>query len=302
MGVDISHIIRHDFRNVQDKNESLEFTKKTIEQLKNNLCIHSVDDKFCIYQDEEWGEGQVETKFELPIYDVEFILHNGFWQIESNYHYFQIVMHEGDYFWLRQLTFDIAKALEQNEAWYAEEFYTWNGVGCDKPETTFEQWLEYAVNKYGKSIPEYNQSAIIAQDNLSFPDYEPIYHDSFKECKELFDKLQDRLKEYKLLGLDRTGDGYLRCEKDGDLFLIHANTLKPMFNEPIESMLQSLNGPEFIVRKQGLSAVFDKEGQQLTDFVKGDFDWKWAPFNPLKDKDELRIIFNEEAGIELKPR
>ena len=56
------------------------------------------------------------------------------------------------------------------------------------------------------------------------------------------------------------------------------------------------------MRKQGLSAVYDKNGQQLTDFVKGDFDWEWAPFNPLKDKDELRIIFNEEAGIELKPR
>ena len=55
MGVDISHIIRHDFRNVQDKNESLEFTKKTIEQLKNNLCIHSVDDKFCDWQDEHRG-------------------------------------------------------------------------------------------------------------------------------------------------------------------------------------------------------------------------------------------------------
>ena len=76
-----------------------------------------------------------------------------------------------------------------------------------------------------------------------------------------------------------------------------------MFDEPIEGMLQSLNGPEFIVKKNGLSAVFDMNGRQLTDFVKGTFNWKWAPYNPLKNRGEmLRIIYNEEAGIELLPR
>jgi len=54
----------------------------------------------------------------------------------------------GDHFWLRQLTFDIARALGQDEAWYAEEYYTWNGGGCETPEATFEQWLE---SSYGGS-------------------------------------------------------------------------------------------------------------------------------------------------------
>ncbi len=35
-------------------------------------------------------------------------------------------------FWLRRLTFDIARALGQNEAWYAEEYYTWNGGNIDE--------------------------------------------------------------------------------------------------------------------------------------------------------------------------
>lgn len=302
MGVDISHIIKHDFRNVHDKEQSLIFTKETIEQLKTNLCISSVDDKFHIHQDDRWSEDLTETTFQLPIYDVEFTLHNGFWQIESYVHYCQIVMHQGNYFWLRRLTFDIAKALGQEEAWYATEFYTWNGGGCEMPNTTFEQWQEHSIKQYGKPIPEFDQAAIVAQGDIHIPDYEPIYHDSFRECKELYNQLQEKLKDYTLLGLSRIGNGFLRCEKAGGLFLLNEITLKPMFDEPVEGILQSLNGPEFIVRKQGLSAVYDMNGQPLTDFVQGDFDWKWAPNDPLKDINLHRIIYNEEAGIELKPR
>ena len=38
-----------------------------------------------------------------------------------------------------------------------------------------------------------------------------------------------------------------------------------MFEEPIEGMLQSLNGPEFIVKKNGLSAVFDMNHYELAE-------------------------------------
>ena len=299
MGVDISHIIRHDFRQVKDKKAAKAFVDKTIDRLKKNLLIQDVDDCFEYYHDDERNE----TTFRLPIYDVEFTLHNGFWQIESYYHYCQIVMHNGDYFWLRRITFDIARALGQDEAWYAEEFYTWNGGVCEVPESTFEEWLESSIKRYGKNLPEFDQDSIMAQGYEQIPDYEPIYHDSFKECKELYNKLQSKLGEYKLLGLDRTGNGYLRCAKDGRLFLINEETLKPMFDEPIEGMLQSLNGPEFIVKKNGLSAVFDMDGNQLTDYVEGRFNWRWAPYDPNKIRSEtLRIIYNEEAGIELAPR
>ncbi|MGI6242380.1 MAG: hypothetical protein ACOYJK_02400 [Prevotella sp.] len=163
--------------------------------------------------------------------------------------------------------------------------------------------MEKTLQSYGKDIPEFDQSAILAQGDDTIPDCEPIYHDSFKECKELFDSLQAKLGDYNLLGLYTIGNGYLRCEKNGLLFLINKKTLKPMFDKPIEGALRSLNGPEFIVKKNGLSAVFDMDGIQLTEFVKGDFDWKWAPFEPLKgDDSSKRIIYNKEAGIELKPR
>lgn len=298
MGVDISHIIKHNFHELGNRLATEQFVKGTIGRLKKNLQIRPEYDLW------EYNYDEDEIMFKLPVYDVEFYLHDGFWQIESYYHYCQIVMHQGDYFWLRRMTFDIARALGQEEAWYAEEFYTWNGGGCDVPDISFKDWLDSAEKGYGKPIPEFDQKAILAQGNVGIPKYEPIYHDSFKECKEQYELLQSKISDYKLLGLSHVGNGFLRCEKNGLVFLINEETFKKMAVEPFESMLCNLNGPEFILRKNGLSAVFDEEGNQLTDYVKGTFNWKWAPWNPSKDCDDYnkRIIYNEEAGIELPPR
>lgn len=296
MGVDITHIIRHDFRDVSNKEVALEYTQKAVDRLKKNLHLYGADDVFQITEDFDC------FTFRVPVYDVEMSLHNGFWQMESFYHYCQIVMHHGDYFWLRCITFDIAKALGESEAWYAEEYYTWNGGNIEEPIVSFEEWLDFVTKKYGKKIPEFDQEAIINQGNVHVPDYEPLYHDTFKECRAKFDEVQAKLKEYRLLGLDFTGNGYYRCVKDGGLYLINSESFEPMFKEPIESMLQSLNGPEFVIRKNGLSAVFDMDGNQLTDFVNGQFDWKWGDFDPLKEYHPVRIIYNEEANIELAPR
>ena len=296
MGVDISHIIRHDFRDVNNRDDALEYTKEAIERLKKNLHLYGADEVFEITDDCGC------LTFNVPVYDVELSLHNGFWKMESFCHYCQIVMHHGDYFWLRCITFDIARALGQNEAWYAEEYYTWNGGNIEEADVPIEDWLAFAEKKYGKPIPEFDQQAIMAQGDVHIPKYEPLYHDSFKECFAKFDKVQSEIRDFKLLGLHYTGNGYYRCEKNGGLYLINSRTFKPMFDKPIEAMLQSLNGSEFIIRKNGLSAVFDMDGNQLTDFVKGEFDWKWAKIDMLKEYHPKRIIFNEEANIELPPR
>lgn len=297
MGVDITHIIRHKFRDVHNHAAAMDFTKKTIRRLKENLHIYEVDDKFELR--EEWGT----FVFQLPVYDVEFQLHNGFWNIESYCHYCQIVMHHGDYFWLRRRIFDIARALGQNEAWHAEEYYTWNGGNIEEPDVSLEEWIEFVTKKYG-SIPEFDQDSIMQQGDVHIPHYEEVYHDSFKECVDTFNEVQSKLKGYTLLGIDYVGNGYYRCEKDGGLYLINSETFNPMFDEPIEAMLQDLNGPEFVVKKNGLSAVFDMDGKQLTDFVTGFFCWKWTEPN-MQGYDPRRMyrtIFNKVAKIELPPR
>ena len=295
MGVDITHIIKHNFRQTSDIQLSLGFAKKTIDYLKNKLLLKGTYDDFELLCDEECKE----IRFNLPIYDVDFFLHDGFWQIESFYHYCQIVMHEGDYFWLRWLIYDIVRALGEKEAWYAAEYYTWNGGKCETLGQSFEEWYEQAIEDYGKPIPEFDQSAIIAQGDVHIPEYEPIYHDSFKECNAHFNRLQSQIIGYKLLGIHRIGNCFARCEKDSHLFLLNEQTLTPLFKTPVDDVLSPLNGPEFVIVKNGLSAVFNAYGKQLTDFVKGHFEWEWASVNSLCDYHHDRIIYNKEANIQL---
>ena len=299
MGVDISHIIRHDFNEVEDNKKAWAFVRDTVALLKKQLFINVSDDYFDIQHRSD--EDDYEIEFRLPVYDVDFNLHNGFWQIESYFHYCQLIMHHNGHFGLRRRTYDIARALGQNEAWYAEEYFTWNGDGCEYAVTTFDQWMNSVHLNYGKNIQEFDPAAIMAHEDYNWK-FEPIYHDSFKECNELFDSLQKKLKGYRLLGLHTFGVGYLRCEKDGGLFLINEDTLEPLFKEPIDGILYSLNGPEFVVMKGDLRAVFDAYGKQLTDYVKGDFYWRWATAKarPWIEMNKVEI-YNDVAGIAFVP-
>lgn len=296
MGVDISHIIKNDFNKGNDEKAVREYILSTISLLKERLCIFQDLDSFEVDYDDIGL-----ASFHLPVYDVKFLLFNGFWDIEPNCHYCQIVIHRGNYFALRRIIYDIARALGRQEAWHVQEYYTWNSPYLDDPETTFEEWYANAAAQYGKPIPEYDQAAILAQGDVAIPDYEPVYHDSFAECAEAFNALQAQLPGYRLLGLLHIGSHYLRCEKEGMIYLVGETTLKPMPEMALKSMDRPLNGPEFVIERDGLSAVFDGGGQQLTDFVTGTWDWKWAPIEFGKP-DFRRIIFNKDAGIELPPR
>ena len=106
-----------------------------------------------------------------------------------------------------------------------------------------------------------------------------------------------RLPDTDYLGIYRIGKNFVRCEKDRHPSLLNEQTLTPLFKTPINDVLCPLNGPEFVVVKNGLSTVFNAYGKQLTDFIKGRFEWKWAPYNPLMPHE--RIIYNKEANIQL---
>lgn len=201
-------------------------------------------------------------------------------------------MHHGDYFWLRELTFDLARALNQSEAWYAEEFYTWNGGPLEESGLSLEDWLEWAEKNYGNTIPKFDQESIIAQGDVQIPDYEPVYHDVFEECIAKYAVLQNKLPAtVKLLGLDRTGK-FLRCEVGGGLNLYNEDVNDFVFNEPVEGVIQSLNGPEFLVLKGGKKALFDGDGKPLSDFVEGEWQWEWA-----EGKYPQRRLFNDKANL-----
>ncbi|MBO4560546.1 MAG: hypothetical protein J5705_01080 [Bacteroidaceae bacterium] len=290
MAIDTTIVVRNDFKEVHNKDKAKAYALRTIDQLRKNFLIPKSEIEYYEKID-NWDD---ETYIELPNYEVTLRLFNGFWEIDPCCKYHFIVMHSGDYFWLRRVAFDIAKALGQNEAWYAEEFYTWNS-NVSQWETGFENWHKYLMKAFDNQIPEFDQTAIMAQGEDIIPDYDPVYHDSFKECHELFDSLQSKIKGYRLLGLSRVGNGFLNCEKDGKLYLIKQKTLKPTYNEPLDGILKTLYGDEFIGLRDGLQAVFDGNCKQLTDFVEGQFEWKRDP----KTRD--RIIYNKIAGIELAP-
>lgn len=173
MGVDISHIIKTVFRNTENREATWQFVLQTANMLKYALKIEA--------DEEDWEFCKEEMRFRLPEWDWEFSLRKGFWVIESFDHYCQIVIHRGRYFWLRDDVFKIAKLLGQEEAWYTEEFYTWNGGPTESLDCSFEEWLEFVKNKNGGIIPEFDSKQIIAEDN--FNKYEFVYHDDFKDIK-----------------------------------------------------------------------------------------------------------------------
>lgn len=182
MGVDISHIIKTDFRNTEDREATWKFVLQTANMQKKALDIEA--------DDEEWDFSKEEMRFSLPEWDWDFSLRKGFWVIESNDHYCQIVMHRGRYFWLRDKVYKIAKLLGQEEAWYTQEFYTWNGGPTDYLDCSFEEWLEFVKNKNDGIIPEFDSKLVIAEDN--FNKYEIVYHDDFKDIKAYRAETQDK--------------------------------------------------------------------------------------------------------------
>lgn len=54
MSVDLSHIIKHNFYQVSDKEASRKFVKETIEQLRSKLLIQ--DEEIPIFYEEEENE------------------------------------------------------------------------------------------------------------------------------------------------------------------------------------------------------------------------------------------------------
>lgn len=291
MGVDITHIIKHDFHDVKNRKASEAFARRTIDKLKSEFRM----DNYSIELYTEEYDDSFYYAFNLPIYDVEFILRDGFWEINSFFHYCQIVMHEGTHFWLRELTFDLARALGQDEAWYAEEFFTWNCANFDINNGSFEEWLSFAKSSLNGHIPEFDRDSIMRQGKVHIPDYEVIYHDSFKECSKLFNDTQQKLGEdVILLGISRIGNTY-RCLKNGNVVLLNIDSLKPLLDFPFDKVTHNLNGPEFVVFKDGLSAVFDSEGKQLTEFVSGTFKWEWSQAPHFIHRE----IYNREAGISI---
>lgn len=296
MGVDVSHIVRHDFFELNDLDKARMFCEKTRDRLWSSLLLDSCVDEdkkgSVYYLDDEYG-----FAIRIPYHDIELELRSGCWEIESYYHYVQLVL--GNH--LRHLVFDIVHALEQTEAWHAAENYTWNGGPLDNPMCSFMEWYDFVKDKYGSGIQEFNSMCIGQYDKEDSLCYEPVYHDNFEECFEEFNQLQNKTDKYRLIGLTRVGNNMLRAEKNGELYLLREQDMRPIFHYPIR--MENTFGPWIIIWKDNKSAIIDRTGNQLTPFVKGQFkithESREVQCNGEKYKRYITCAENHEAKMKI---
>lgn len=302
MSISAMHVIQHDFNNIKEQKAALAFVFNTIEQLKKRLFIKGVDNLFDL-EVEPFENEMISYSFYLPYYNLWFYLYNGYWDVYSMFEYNRLISHKGIYFPLRCQAFDIARALGQSEAWHASEDYE-----SDAISENLASWLNYANEKIKREefddrhiteVPEFCCEDILASGEDDTYEYVNAYHDDFKECFEYFQYLQKRLKDMELLGLYRIGNNFLRCKKDNGLFLVNEDTLQPLFDEPVDCVLNSFHyyySGKFVVIKDGYSAVFDENGKPLTDFVNGTFRWVWGSQGQIVYNDEAQIAFEIKIG------
>lgn len=238
MVVDVTHIIRHDFKDVKNHEAAKKYLLQTLELLKEKFCIHLDNDDWDMF--ELQLDDIDEMRFRLPTFDCTFFLRDGFWQIESYFHYCQLLWAIDNEYWLSKWIFDIARVLGQKEAWHAEEYYTWNGM----EEHNLEEWLEFVKETYKKPILEFIPS------ELSADKYEPIYHDPFVGYDEQFDELQNKIKGYRLVGISRIYQEYVQCEKDGYIYLINPDTLEVYNKRTIKALDLRYNGTYIIYKDE----------------------------------------------------
>lgn len=293
MSISLTQFIKHDFHDVKDKQASLEFVEKSIKRIQESLGLESYDIKPDLF---EYDETIFYIEFELPVYDVNIQLRNGFWEISSGYRHCQLFMHSNGYFWLRAAAFDIARALGQEEAWHMNEYHSYDYTEFDIENEDFDRWLSVVRKEFKGRIPEFDINHIIEQGKDAWMQSQaPVHHDSFAECRAQFEEIQESLGDgVRLLGLYRSGN-YYRCMKDGRLMLVQHSTLSPFRLTNIDKILHGGPGwTNFIIVRNGLSAVFNKRGTQLTDFVKGTFKLELGDYhNGAYDI----VIINKEAGI-----
>jgi hypothetical protein len=295
MGTDISHIVKHDSKQFHDRNASRAYCESILNHLRKELLLGDGDP--------EWDEMKILDeegdflRMKLADYDLDLHLLPDFWEIESCDRYYFLL--RGDR--VRKKAFDVVRALGAKEAWHAEEYFTWNGDALEYPGCDFEEWMAYIKREYEKPIQEFSSSDYWKLDSKGFLDVEPVYHDCFKECFAEFDRLQNSIPDYRLLGISRVGDCFLRCEKNGELYLIDEHWKKPFIDAPVKTYWTF--DDIFVVEKDGKSALHNYRGIQLTPFVKGVFEKEFlrkpVQRGGIKMYHEQTIIKNVEAKLSL---
>ena len=296
MGIDISHIVRHDFCELDDYEKSYAYCKKVRDSLWSNLLLDSHIDRENEGREHVYYPGDdMGFEIRIPYHDIELDLRSGCWDIEPFYHYVQLVLGKS----ARRLAFDIVHALGQSEAWHAAEYNTWNGGPMENPKCSIQEWFDFVKEKYGEDIPEFDYSCIGQRDDEDKLDYCALYHDSFEECLAEYNQLQNKTNKYRLIGLSRVGYNMLRAEKDGELYLLYENNMSPVLHYPVRTEYTFFS-PWIVVWNGDKSAVIDATGDELTPFVKGGFEIKREKTDVQHNGEKYKRLLIYAENVEAK--
>lgn len=292
MGLDVHFVVRHNFYDLRDVKKCRKFAERTAARLKKALHIMA---PAIVWADDTYinEESIVDCSVGLPVYEVTLYLRRGHWMIHTGFRYSHVARHDGDYFWIREMAFDLTKAFGQKEVWYCDDNSSYE---YDK---TLDEWLEFMVEKFGR-IPEYDEKDFYELTEEGYLSYEHFYHDSFGDYPKRFNRINRRVKPNKLLGLDKIVRGYMRVQQGDGINLVHKDTYELFFDEPVEDIVPTtLHGSEFQIRRNGQYAIFNDKKEQLTPFADGV--WEYQYEKQRKKRNEFRFVqdvyfFNPASG------
>lgn len=288
MSTCVDHILRHNFHDLDDKAAAVTFLEKSIEQLRERLKIKDrIMADITVYEGDD--SGFIEYSFRISNYDATIQMGRGFWKISQALSLDHLFRRFNGIYSIRQEIFDIAQALDVKEAWHCSEYISpYN----DDDDETFDSWMKSMKKRFGV-IPEFNEADIDRfREENQHAYHAQIVHDSFQDCHILYEELKERFEGYTVVNLGRILGRYIKLHTGDGCYLADADTGEFVLDYPVDDVLENICGAGMIIQKDGLSAFFSIEGRQMSEFVSGEWRWKWG-----KGDSSARIIYNEMENL-----
>lgn len=288
MSTCVCHILRHDFYNLDNRDESVAFLERMIERVMECLRIKDkISAQITYYGDDVIeGDAVIEYAFNIPNYDATISMGRGYWVVSQAFSLDLLFCRFDGNYSVRLDIFDIARALGAKEAWHCSEYLSPEDMNSDE---TFESWMARMENKFGV-IPEFDESAIDEFNQFDQSHYYArIIHDSFRECNIQLHELKERFAGFQVLNLCRIVGRYIKLHTDAGCYLADESTGEFLLDYPVDDVLENLNGAGMIIQKDNLSAFFNSEGRQMSEFVPGKWRWGW--------ENVYRVVYNDEENL-----
>lgn len=176
MGVDLSVVVRNDFRQRHDVVATVNKLSETAELLCNALKtnellldFHYEDNYFRIFDNRDNDDEFVEIE-----------LFDGFWLIGTFWRYHQYFSYIEERFWLREMLYKYVLLLGQSEAYPCSDFFSWNNKNWEDEKMTFEKWQKGCIKDLGHEIRILDIEDVKLYKD-TFYDKDSVYLDTFSD-------------------------------------------------------------------------------------------------------------------------